>query len=222
MARRDDTENDQTETTANGGKEGKNGSGSAPESLIAELRSAVRDAAMEVLGPAAQQATSSAAKYAVKKGPELVKDNVMPALEKQGGAGPLAQNVLSKGGEALSGAGGVGGAAGKLASKLGGKGGGGEATGWGRNRRMPVQQWIYVSVPLKQAYTAWTEYKQWPRYMHRANQVDPQIDDKQVRLRVTEKMWGFTRPFTASRSGGTAPRAPSTPASSISMSSPRV
>jgi hypothetical protein len=62
---------------------------------------------------------------------------------------------------------------------------------------MPVQQWIYVSVPVRDAYNAWTEYKQWPRYMHRANQVDPQIDERQVRLRVTEKMWGFKRPFTA-------------------------
>jgi hypothetical protein len=62
---------------------------------------------------------------------------------------------------------------------------------------MPVQQWVYISVPIRHAYNGWTEYKQWPRYMHRANQVDPQFDDQSVRLRVTEKMWGFSRPFTA-------------------------
>ena len=90
MARRDDTEAEQTETTTNGGNERENGSGSTPESLIAELRSAVRDAAMEVFGPAAHQATSSAAKYAVKKGPELVKENVMPALDQIEGRFPRA------------------------------------------------------------------------------------------------------------------------------------
>jgi outer membrane biosynthesis protein TonB len=50
---------------------------------------------------------------------------------------------------------------------------------------------------VKDAFNGWTEYKQWPKYMHRANQVDPQIDEKQARVRVTEKMWGFKRPFTA-------------------------
>ena len=62
---------------------------------------------------------------------------------------------------------------------------------------MPVQQHVYVSVPVTDAYNGWTEYKQWPRYMHRANQVDAQVDDREVRVKVTEKMWGFKRPFTA-------------------------
>jgi uncharacterized membrane protein len=197
MAGRKDTDTERTDAEARNGAEQDNGRGTANETLISELSSAVRDAAMEVLGPAAREATSSAAKYAIKKGPELMKDNVMPALDKQGGAGPLAQQALSRGGDALSGAGGVAGAVGKLASKLGGRGGGGDASGWGRNRRMPVQQWVYVSVPVRDAYNAWTEYKQWPRYMHRANQVDAQIDERQARVRVTEKMWGFKRPFSA-------------------------
>jgi hypothetical protein len=197
MARNRDNDSEHTETDARNGADQDNGRSPATDTLVSELRSAVRDAAMEVLGPAAREATSSATKYAVKKGPELVKDNVTPALDKQGGAGPLAQQALSRGGGALSGVGGVAGAMGKLASKLGGCGGAGEASGWGRNRRMPVQQWVYVSVSLRDAYNAWTEYKQWPRYMHRANQVDPQIDERQARVRVTEKMWGFKRPFTA-------------------------
>jgi hypothetical protein len=33
--------------------------------------------------------------------------------------------------------------------------------------------------------------------MHRANQVDSQVDDREARVKVTEKMWGFKRPFTA-------------------------
>jgi uncharacterized membrane protein len=175
----------------------KNGGGGAGETLAQELKQAVREAALEVLGPAARQATSSAAKYAVRKGPELVTKNVMPAVWKAGGPGGLAQQAISKGDETLSGLGGIGGLAGKLMSKLGRGGKGGVASGWGRNRRMPVQQVIYVSVPVRDAYNGWTEYKQWPRYMHRANQVDAQVNDQEARVKVTEKMWGFKRPFTA-------------------------
>jgi uncharacterized membrane protein len=178
-----------------GAKHGGNGAG---ETISHELKQAMRDAALEVLGPAAREATLLAAKYAVSKGPEVVARHVMPGVSKAGGAGGLAEQMRSKGLEALSDMGGVGGFAGKLLSKLGGRGkGGGAASGWGRGRRMPVQQFVYVSVPIKHAYNGWTEYKQWPRYMHRANQVDSQIDDREARVKVTEKMWGFKRPFTA-------------------------
>jgi uncharacterized membrane protein len=176
-------------------KGGGSGQG-AGDTLAHELRQAVRDAALEVLGPAARQATSSAAKYAVRKGPEMVTKNVMPAVSKAGGAGGLAGQAMSMGGQVLSGSGGIGGMAGKLLSKLGGRGGG-AATGWGKGRRMPVQQHVYVSVPVRHAYNGWTEYKQWPRYMHRANQTDAQVNDREARVKVTEKMWGFKRPFTA-------------------------
>jgi uncharacterized membrane protein len=179
-----------------GAKHGGNG---ARETVAHELRQAMRDAALEVLGPAAREATSSAAKYAVSKGPEIVTKHVMPAVWNASGPGGLVQQARSKGVEALSEMGGIAGVAGKLMSKLGGKGkgGGGAATGWGHNRRMPVQQVIYVSVPIKYAYNGWTEYKQWARYMHRANQVDAQFNDQEARIKVTEKMWGFKRPFTA-------------------------
>jgi uncharacterized membrane protein len=176
--------------------DGKGSGGGAADTIAHELRQAVRDAALEVLGPAARQATSSAAKYAVRKGPDLVTKNVMPAVSKAGGAGGLAEQAMSMGGQVLSGSGGIGGMAGKLLSKIGGRGGG-AATGWGKGRRMPVQQHVYVSVPVRHAYDGWTEYKQWPKYMHRANQADVQVNDREARVKVTEKMWGFKRPFTA-------------------------
>ncbi|HEX3530786.1 MAG TPA: SRPBCC family protein, partial [Thermoanaerobaculia bacterium] len=190
------------ETSAGDGDEGRGereqgGVGGAGETIAQELKQAVRDAALEVLGPAARQATSSAARYAVENGPNLVSKNVMPALTKAGGAGGLAGQAMSKGGEMLSGSGGIGRLLGGVMSKLGGGRGGGAATGWGHNRRMPVQQFVYCSVPIRDAYTGWTEYKQWPRYMHRANQADAQINEKEARVKVTEKMWGFKRPFTA-------------------------
>jgi uncharacterized membrane protein len=178
-----------------GAKQGDSGAG---ESISQELRQAIREAAIEVLGPAARQATLSAAKYAVSKGPELVTKRVVPGVSQAGGVGGLADQARSKGLEALSGMGGVRGVAGKLLSRLTGRGrGAGVATGWGRGRRMPVQQFIHLSVPIRHAYDGWTEYKEWPRYMHRANQVDSQIDEKEARIKVTEKMWGFKRPFTA-------------------------
>src|ERR1700751_3091952 len=70
--------------------------------IAQELKEAVRAAALEVLGPAAREATSSAAKYAVRKGPEIVTKNVMPAVLKAGGPGGMAQQAMSRGGEALS------------------------------------------------------------------------------------------------------------------------
>ncbi|HWE14954.1 MAG TPA: SRPBCC family protein, partial [Solirubrobacteraceae bacterium] len=181
--------------TGHGGQEDDrgNGGGGAAETIAEELKEAVREAALEVLGPAARQATHAAARYAVSKGPELVTKNVM----RVGGQAGLAQQAMSKGGEALRGMGGIGGVAGQLIAKLGRGRGDGQASGWGRNRRMPIQQVVYVSVPVKHAYNGWTEYKQWPRYMHRANQVDAQITDQEARVKVTEKMWGFKRPFTA-------------------------
>jgi uncharacterized membrane protein len=184
-----------------GGAEGhqqdgaKHGAGRAGETVAQELKQAIMEAALEVLGPAARHATTSAATYAVSKGPEIVTKHVMPAVRNAAGPNGLADMARSMGAETLSEMGGIAGLAGKLMSKR--KGGGGDASGWGRKRRMPVQQIIYVSVPVRDAYNGWTEYKQWPRYMHRANQVDAQISDQEARVKVTEKMWGFKRPFTA-------------------------
>ena len=177
--------------------ESTDGEGGGGQSLADELKSAVREAALEVLRPAAREATTTATKYAATKGPELVTKNVMPAVMQRGGPGGMAQEALSKGGEALSKSGGVGGLVGKAVSALGGGKGGGEASGWGKGRRMPVQQDVYVSAPIKRAYTAWTEYKRWPEYMHRANTSDVDVDEEKVRVKVTEKMWGFKRPFSA-------------------------
>src|SRR4051794_817983 len=65
------------------------GAGSDGQTLTAELRDAVREAAVEVLKPVVRKATTSATKYAVTKGPGLVKDKVGPKLEDAGGAGGL-------------------------------------------------------------------------------------------------------------------------------------
>lgn len=168
-----------------------------------ELRSIVRESALEVLGPAARQATTAAAKYAVTKGPKLAKDTVAPKvkdtlgpkLKEAGGIKGLADQALSNAGPV-----------GKVASKLGmgGKlvegalGGGDEseadldATGSGR--RMPVQQGMDVAVPLQDAFAYWTQYEDYPKFMHR---VDGVSQEDETHVTFTEKIWGFGRDFEA-------------------------
>jgi uncharacterized membrane protein len=164
-----------------------------------QLRQAMSDAAKEILVPAATQASREALQYAVKQGPGIAK-SALPGLGISSPEDAVKMGV-GKAGEMMSGMGGIKGLAGKVMSKFGGKGkGGGQATGYGKGRRMPVQQDVMVSLPVKQVYTAWTEYSRWPEYMHRVNGSDPQLpseEGEEARLRVTEKLWLFTRPFTA-------------------------
>jgi uncharacterized membrane protein len=64
----------------------------------------------------------------------------------------------------------------------------------GSGRRMPIQQSVEVAVPIKIAYNRWTQFEDWPEFMHRFEGVD-QGDD--TTLSFTVKMWGLTRRFQA-------------------------
>src|ERR1044072_10011171 len=64
--------------------------------ITSELKDTFRQAAIEVLRPVASKATTSAAKYAVTKGPGLVTDKLMPKLEDAGGIGGLASGLTDK------------------------------------------------------------------------------------------------------------------------------
>ena len=178
------------ESEENGGNAERNGQRGDGGSVIDELTSAVREAAMDVLGPAARQATSSAAKYAIKKGPEVMSKNVMPAIQERGGPGEMLK-------QATGGAGGVVGMAGKALSKVTGGGGkGGGATGFGQGRRIMVQQVQYIPVNVKDVYRAWTE-SEWPEYMHRVNTLDRQIEDESASYAIGVKGLWFKKNFTA-------------------------
>src|SRR5215218_8812550 len=152
-------ETTQQEPPREEGEDGSNGAAEQGQSadaqggdttLVSELRAAVRGAAIEVLKPVAREATSSAAKFAVKKGPELVKNTVGPKVAEAGGAGELAKGALGKGGGAVAG---VGQVAGGIAEKVTGKGKGGKKpTGHGRGRRLPVQEHVDVAVDVETAY----------------------------------------------------------------------
>ena len=103
-------------------------------------------------------------------------------------------------GEKVDAAGGVGGIAKEAASGLlpglGGGGGGGDAgvPGVGKGRRMPVQQAVDVAVPLETAYNQWTQFEDWPQFMHRVTRV---TQDDDCTVKFATKIWTRTREFEA-------------------------
>ena len=64
----------------------------------------------------------------------------------------------------------------------------------GSGRRMPIQQSVDVAVPIKIAYNRWTQFEDWPEFMHRFESVEQAEDTK---LSFTIKVWGITRKFQA-------------------------
>jgi uncharacterized membrane protein len=74
------------------------------------------------------------------------------------------------------------------------KGGGSAAPGHGSGRRMPIQQAVDVATPIKVAYNLWTQFEEWPTFMHRVDSAE-QIDDATVAF--TAKVWGINKRFEA-------------------------
>jgi uncharacterized membrane protein len=91
-----------------------------------------------------------------------------------------------------------------LFSSLGGGGddddegdsGGGKnsAPGAGKGRRMPVQQDMDIGVPIETVYNQWTQFEEWPKFMHRVQSAS-QEDEAHVAFKA--KIWGKTKEFTA-------------------------
>jgi uncharacterized membrane protein len=158
--------------------------GSDKTTFTGELIDAVRSAAIDVLRPVAKEATSTAAKFAVARGPEVVKNQVLPKVADAGGAGALAKGA----------AGGVSGLVGGVADKVGGKGGAKKPTGHGRGRRLPVQEYIDVGVDIETVYDQWTQFEELPRFMHRVEKIE-QRDD--TTLMWHENIWGVRRSWEA-------------------------
>ena len=70
--------------------------------------------------------------------------------------------------------------------------GGPQATGKGR--RMPVQQSVDVGVPLETAYNRFTQFEDWPEFMHRVTRVTQEDD---CTISFATKIWGKTKEFKA-------------------------
>jgi uncharacterized membrane protein len=163
--------------------------------LTSELRDTIREAAIEVLRPVARKATVSAAKYAVTKGPDLVKDRVTPKIAEAGGAGALAKGVASKGGGVASS---VTSAASGITDKLGrkgkGKGKDKAPSGTGSGRRLPVQVYVDVATDLETTYDQFTQFEEWPNFMHRVEKIEQRDDST---LMWHENIWGVRRSWEA-------------------------
>lgn len=122
--------------------------------------------------------------------------------------GALARKAAESAKEAVSGAAGdvleqADGAPGMLAKlgrtlmpggKSGSDGGQEETGGTGKGRRMPVQQAVDVAAPLRTVYDQWTQFEEWPQFMHRVVQVTQEDD---CTLSVKVKLWGMSREFEA-------------------------
>ena len=122
-------------------------------------------------------AGSMASKAGEKVGSNL-KDTVSEKVDEAGGAGGLVKEAASG---LLPGGGGDG----------GGKGG---MPGVGKGRRMPVQQSVDVAVPLETAYNQFTQFEDWPEFMHRVTRVTQEDD---CSLSFATKIWGKTKEFKA-------------------------
>jgi uncharacterized membrane protein len=126
--------------------------------------------------------TKAAGRVASKAGERVaddLKDVVSSKVDEAGGAGGLAKEAVSG---LLPGLGG---------GDSGGKGG---MPGVGKGRRMPVQQAVDVAVPLETAYNQYTQFEDWPEFMHRVTRVT-QEDDCTVGFAT--KIWGKTKEFEA-------------------------
>jgi uncharacterized membrane protein len=70
----------------------------------------------------------------------------------------------------------------------------GGAPGVGKGRRMPVQQSVDIGAPIETVYNQWTQFEDWPSFMHRVTRVT-QEDDCTVSFAT--KIWAKTKEFTA-------------------------
>jgi uncharacterized membrane protein len=70
----------------------------------------------------------------------------------------------------------------------------GGAPGVGKGRRMPIQQSVDIGAPIETVYNQWTQFEDWPSFMHRVTRVT-QEDDCTVSFAT--KIWAKTKEFTA-------------------------
>jgi uncharacterized membrane protein len=133
---------------------------------------------------AATVATAAAAGLVAKKGPDLLK-------KLKGEAGEEGEELGKKGAQGLKEGLASSGPMGKIASKMmGGGGGDGGAQKGGKTRRLPIQRWTDVAVPVENAYQAWTQFEEFPKFMHRVLDVK---QEEQNKIHWSEKIWFSTR-----------------------------
>jgi uncharacterized membrane protein len=137
------------------------------EKLISALKS------KELLIPAA---LSAAGALAATKAPDLIKKL----------SGESEEEAEKLGEKAAEGAKGSMSGGGLLKKALTGGGDGGSDK---KTRRLPIQRWTDVAVPVDRAYEAWLKFDEYPKFMHRVLNVE----QKDGKVSWTEKIWFSTR-----------------------------
>ena len=59
---------------------------------------------------------------------------------------------------------------------------------------MPIQQSVDIGAPLSTVYNEWTQFEEWPKFMHRLQSVS-QEDESHVSFKT--KIWGISKEFKA-------------------------
>jgi uncharacterized membrane protein len=134
----------------------------------------------KLLPALATAAAAAAAGLVATKGPDLLK-------KLNGEADDQAEELGGKAAEGAKKQLGAGGGLGQAASKLL-PGGGGQKGG--KTRRLPIQRWTDVAVPIDKAYDAWTNFEEFPNFMHRVLEVSEEDGNK---IHWREKIWFSTR-----------------------------
>ena len=130
-------------------------------------------------------ALGAAGALASGKGPELVR-GLVDTLDgtRQQAEAKVGEKVLDTAKDRLETDGGLVGK--MLAKKLDKAGGGGSG---GKTRRLPIQRWTDVAVPIEVAYKAFSDFDSYSKFMHRVLRVEKTSRNK---VRFEEKIW-FTR-----------------------------
>ena len=107
-----------------------------------------------------------------------VKDKVEGKVEEAGGPGGMLIEAA------------------KSALPFGGGGGDskGAAAGVGEGRRMPVQQSVDIGLPIETVYNQFTQFEEWPLFMHRVTRV---TQEDECTVSFATKIWAKTKEFTA-------------------------
>jgi Polyketide cyclase / dehydrase and lipid transport len=141
----------------------------------------------ELLVPAA---LSAVAAVAATKGPDLVRRVGSGAAQK---GEQQARKLGEQGAE---------GAKDALKEKMGGGllgkllpgGGGGDGGKSKKTRRLPIQRWTDIALPVDQVYAQWIKFDEYPKFMHRVLSVQKEDDNS---VRWEEKIWFSRRQWEA-------------------------
>jgi uncharacterized membrane protein len=148
----------------------------------------------EVLIPLAATATAALAGVAARKGALGSKVKELG----EGTAEDLGRNAAKGAKEEITGGGGggVGGLVGGVASKVKGGGGDGGGSDKAKTRRLQIQRCTDVAVPVERAFEAWTNFEEYPKFMHRVLSVKQDEEDEN-KTTWDEKIWFSTRHWEA-------------------------